>query len=393
MPTRPLAVSSPTSNATPATPRETILLGLVGLSPAVLTETIWALAEGNPADLPDRVVVFTTSTGRQKIRETLLDGDRWEEFRRALARRLKRPVESMPVLGDADHAIQVFADRAGTRNLDDIRTPADHEALAEFLMERLRAFTENESTRLVVSLAGGRKTMGALLHSAMTLLGRDRDRITHVLVDEPWERLPGFLYPGCPGEFRDPTSGRKLDSRKAGLHLAEVPFVPLRYLFEKEIRRSAGGYRRLIEQVRQNALEQAPAHLHLRFHLATGELWAADRPVPLAAGPFLFLLYYAERVRQGLPEEDKFATDLDLRKFAAAYAKTSWSPRIIWSDPPPKDGKDDPVDRGELPRKWASAARRALTQAGIPEPQIEFLVPSRKHRAIRLPADRISILE
>jgi len=40
---------------------ETILLAVTGMSPAVLTETIWALANEAEPVLPDRVVVVTTA--------------------------------------------------------------------------------------------------------------------------------------------------------------------------------------------------------------------------------------------------------------------------------------------------------------------------------------------
>src|SRR5207245_1452140 len=111
--------------------------------------------------------------------------------------------------------------------------------VAEFLMDIVRSFTENHSTRLIVSIAGGRKTTSALLHSVITLLGRASDMITHIIVDEPWAFHPDFLYPGCRGEFKDSKTGRFLDNSEARLYLAEVPFVPLRYLFERDLQRSA----------------------------------------------------------------------------------------------------------------------------------------------------------
>src|SRR6266571_5160738 len=53
---------------------EIVLLAVTGMSPAVLTETIWALAHpvGNTAPvIPDKVVVLTTGTGQSCIQREL----------------------------------------------------------------------------------------------------------------------------------------------------------------------------------------------------------------------------------------------------------------------------------------------------------------------------------
>ena len=39
---------------------EIVLLAVTGMSPAVLTETVWALAQERPPIIPNRVVVLTT---------------------------------------------------------------------------------------------------------------------------------------------------------------------------------------------------------------------------------------------------------------------------------------------------------------------------------------------
>ncbi len=94
------------------------------------------------------------------------------------------------LFGPIGEDIRVFPSRDRTRELDDIRSIQDNEAVAEFLMEIVRSFVENDSIRLVASLAGGRKTTSALLHSVMTLLGRSDDLLTHIIVDEPWPSQP-----------------------------------------------------------------------------------------------------------------------------------------------------------------------------------------------------------
>ncbi len=55
---------------------EVVLFAVVGMSPAVLTETVWALAYEKKPVIPDRVVVLTTTFARKKLREQLFAPDK-----------------------------------------------------------------------------------------------------------------------------------------------------------------------------------------------------------------------------------------------------------------------------------------------------------------------------
>ena len=56
---------------------------------------------------------------------------------------------------------------------------------------------EDNGTELHVSIAGGRKTMSALLFSCMSLLGREQDKVYHELLLPALEGgvTPTFYYP------------------------------------------------------------------------------------------------------------------------------------------------------------------------------------------------------
>ena len=188
---------------------ETVLLAVTGMSPAVLTETIWALAQEPEPIIPTRVIVVTTADGRRELERQLFGpeprfGGRtpWDTLRDALSA-AGHDLSGHLRFGTTGDDIRVITGcdpvTGRTRELADLRTPADNEAAADFLLEQVRALVENPDTRLVASLAGGRKTMGALLYACLTLVGRETDRLTHVLVNEPFETLRGFWFPGQPG--------------------------------------------------------------------------------------------------------------------------------------------------------------------------------------------------
>lgn len=247
--------------------RPTILLAVTGESPAVLTETVWALAHEQPPVLPVRVVVVTTTVGAARLEAELLapspafaGRSPWHALRdQLLAGRTDG--DSFLVL-EPVRIIAGPADVVGrARLLDDLRTRADNALAADFILEQVRGITANPDTRLVASIAGGRKTMGALLYAAMTLVGRETDRLTHVLVNAPFDQRldPPFFFPSRPPKRhrivgRDESKPAHLSSR-ARIELADVPFVPLRNAFD-DLRAPVGGFAGLVARYSSELLRR-----------------------------------------------------------------------------------------------------------------------------------------
>ncbi len=249
--------------------RQTILFSVTGMSPSVLTETVWALAHEKPAVIPDRVIVVTTTSGRDQLVKALFGPDKiWESLRKAMK------ADARLRFGTTPDDIRVFtAQDPGSglsRELDDLRTAADNRAAADFILEQLRGLTENPDARIIASLAGGRKTMGALLVSCMTLIGRETDRLTHVLVNEPFDtRLePGFFFPGQLAHKLKKFDGKTVSVADAVIELADVPFVPLRNRF-KELGDLPGNFNALVVRysraLKQDANRKANVKLALDF--------------------------------------------------------------------------------------------------------------------------------
>ena len=156
--------------------KRTILIAGIGTSPAVLTETVWALAHQKEAVVPEEVVVITTKTGKARLWAELVDGGVWKSLVASLARE-RVPGSERLHLGTT--AIRVLPDAEGNE-IDDLRTAEDNLRAADFMLGVVRQYTADPSTRVLASIAGGRKTMSALLFSCMSLLGRSDDRILHV---------------------------------------------------------------------------------------------------------------------------------------------------------------------------------------------------------------------
>ena len=182
--------------------KRTILIAGMGTSPAVLTETVWVLAHQKKPVVPDEIAVITTKSGREVLQKTVMTGKPsvWERLKAAL-RKAKIAIDGKLVFGET--SIHVIPDEHGNA-IDDLRTGDDNLRAADFMLGELRRYTEASDTVVLCSIAGGRKTMSAMLFSCMTLLGREGDKVYHVLLppDFEWGVEPPFFFPESASPIR-----------------------------------------------------------------------------------------------------------------------------------------------------------------------------------------------
>ena len=368
----------------PATQPRTTLIAVTGLSPAVLTETLWALASGPHPTVPDHIVVITTLTGRQRLTEQLLSDERWTDFLAALRRHLGRKhalLASRLRFGTAQDHIRVIPTSGPVAaDADDLRTAADHQAAADFILRTVREFSEEDGNHLIFSVAGGRKTMGALLFSVATLLGRPGDRVTHVLVNEPYEngRL-GFLYPGC---LLGPDPLPK-NAPTPDIELADVPFVPLRRLFARDLGGRIAGYMDLVRRLDEKVAGLAEiTSLALDINAQT---IAVNDGAPLKVGPraFCLLLAYAHLAKTEPRTQMLFKNIAEpVAALPALYSPNDDT--IAWLSEARHLAPDAHKSLSDL--RTALARKRGLTPT-----QIDRLLPGRARTSIDLPPSAITI--
>lgn len=199
-----------------------ILLSVIGLTPQVITETVYALAQEYPENFPTELHVITTQQGYERVRLTLLD-----EKAGWLAQ-LRRDYDLPPIQFSFSH-IHVIKNEDSPIN--DIRTEKDNEILADTITRHILAFTSDHNASLHVSIAGGRKTMSYYAGYALSLFARPQDKLSHVLVSEDFESVPEFFYPTPYSKIIQFKRGDRqffLDAQEAEVSLAYIPFVRLR---------------------------------------------------------------------------------------------------------------------------------------------------------------------
>jgi CRISPR-associated protein (TIGR02584 family) len=196
-----------------------VLVCLAGMSPAVVTETLYALAvNGRPPVIPRRVCVVTTEDAYGKVFSSLFGSA-------GAIRRLVSDYRLPDTIHCSIDDIFVIRSRSG-KPLSDIRSSADSSDAGEFMAKVLSELHSDPAVEIHCSIAGGRKTMSALLALALQTCARAGDRLYHVLVNEPFERIPDFFYPPRQRKLYD-LDGKNVDSRKARIELAEVPMIRL----------------------------------------------------------------------------------------------------------------------------------------------------------------------
>ena len=266
-----------------------VLLAVTGLSPQIVTETLYALAvDHKPVWIPTEIRIITTGRGAEVAQKALLSKDPgW--FRRLLED------YHLPEIAFGAENIHVIMGQDGMP-LDDIVDDSANVAVANFITEQVRTITADLSASLHVSIAGGRKTMGFYIGYALSLFGRAQDRLSHVLVSPPFESRPEFFYPAPHTRPIDDGKGQVLDSKDARVHLGDIPFVRLREGLPESL---LEGGARFSEAVAEAQKALPPLALHL--DLATMTVTAGGESFRLRPSEFAFYLMLAERKRKYLP--------------------------------------------------------------------------------------------
>ncbi len=212
-----------------------ILLAVTGLTPQVITETLYALHQNRQR--VDEIHIITTRTGKERIYSRLIGGENGFFYKYLEDYKINRTSIMF------DHSnVHVICDEDGNE-IEDISNAHENERLLAKCLNLAFEFTSDQNTSVFFSVAGGRKTMSSCLTLAAQLYGRPQDRLYHVLISSEFENNRDFFYP--------PASSRKIElfdskgqpyykeTRFAEITLVNIPFVSLRrHLSEDQLKSS-----------------------------------------------------------------------------------------------------------------------------------------------------------
>lgn len=261
-----------------------VMMSVVGMSPAVVTESIWALYEERPELVPDEVKVYTTRKG-------------WD----SLSRGLLTEHEGMTVWKDLQQKVgkeialdkHIFLNGEG-EDMADIVTSADQDLVADQLLKDIRKYKDPKKgeCRLVASIAGGRKSMSALMYAVMSLGAAPDDIITHVLADDQYTTCREFYFPAQ--EQQDLVVKRGNDELnfkacEVKIDLAEIPFVALSGLIPSRDFSLKDSFSNLVKTARDKVVDIVPESCRIRLSAGSRSLFINGQEVQLSKNEYIVM--------------------------------------------------------------------------------------------------------
>ncbi len=182
-----------------------ILISVSGMSPQIITETLYHLCVKQAVQV-EKIIVLTTATGKECLDKTIrANGLIYQLYNDYKLSTLKLPLLEINLLND---------DKGNP--LTDVRTDYENRLAASQIMDVIRVLSNDKDNTLHCSIAGGRKTMSAYMALALNLFGRKQDTLSHVLVFPPEKETDkSFFYPKPGDKFTQ-------------IEVAEIPYVRLR---------------------------------------------------------------------------------------------------------------------------------------------------------------------
>lgn len=267
------------------TPPKNILVALCGITPQIVTETLYALIVLKKIDI-NEIWLVTTAKGRKQIIDQLLANGSGPYFQF-----IRDYLPTAEIAFNPNHIL--VAD-----DLGDITNATANEAFANRILQLVREKTADPETVLYCSLAGGRKTMSVYLALALQFFGRTRDRLFHILVQPAaFENNPAFFFPPSEPVEIPGADGQPISTASVQIELVEVPYVRLRKQVAKLLNRSEITFAQLVTQT-QNELAQAPEILPVEIDVPRQQIRIGRHKIHLSPIELALYLYFAERSRQ-----------------------------------------------------------------------------------------------
>ncbi len=210
-----------------------IFVAVVGTTPQIVTETIYYYA--HPYYGVNRkfseIKLITTKKGKELLMKLLFEERQLDALCDALG------MEKGEIALDEKDIILLKRDNEAI--LDDVRETDDYDSMSA-LFDVVKQYTDDPKTRVTATVAGGRKTMSAMMALALQLYGREHDELIHILAPDEKMKFGSTWY--FPDDPADPEQKLEVShfpilriGRYLGAELRLPPNVLLNKLQEKII--------------------------------------------------------------------------------------------------------------------------------------------------------------
>jgi CRISPR-associated protein (TIGR02584 family) len=268
-----------------------ILLVTVGMTPQIVTETLYKLAVQNqPAFIPTEVHLITTRQGANSATLALLGVQNNQgEFQK-----LVRDYNLPDIQFNKDN-IHIIKDTEG-QFIDDNQSNEHNRIAANFITRKIKQFTSLKDSSLHVSLAGGRKTMSYYAGYALSLYGRSQDRLSHIMVDKAFQNNANFFYPP-PEPARIDINNHYYSTDDARIILSDIPFVRMQQHIPNALLEGDEGFNETVEKIQR--FSGSPS---INISLSEKKLTLNGIPIVLTDMQYAFYVWLCQRKKSEDPD-------------------------------------------------------------------------------------------
>ncbi len=189
-----------------------ILLAISGLTPQIVTETIFALYKKYDIVI-DEIFIVTTKRGLEVLKGNDKAPNTPKTPFASQVKKLSRHLQIETPKFSLNK--NVFIANEESLDIYDIKTDEHNILFPNKVAEMLSKLSNLENSSIHASLSGGRKSMSAHLALVFSLFARNQDKLYHVITEEKFEFQNFFPI---------------THEEEKALTIAEIPFVRLRSL-------------------------------------------------------------------------------------------------------------------------------------------------------------------
>lgn len=144
-------------------------------------------------------------------------------------------------------------------------------------------------------MSGSLRPWVILQRAQLGIFKRAPTRLSHVLVNDPFESLNDFFYPPATPKVLYTRDNRPMHTANAKVMLAEIPFVRLRDGLPREALAHGSPFAALV-----STAQQAVTPTGLRFDLASHLVWCGKTPVRMPPANLAWYAWLAKCRKQGV---------------------------------------------------------------------------------------------
>jgi len=268
-----------------------ILLFSVGLSPQIVTESLYYHTQIKKRKI-DSIYIISDARGKQLVLEKLLDKKTGWFYRFLEEYNLKNQINFSKK--------NVY----GLKKIDgelivDLKTVDENNAAVNQIFSVIEHLTDDDN-RLIVCVAGGRKSMSVIVGQALQFYGREQDILTHIIVEDEIVGCPDFYYP-TKNSNKIEFKGKKIDTKTVKLFLDEIPFIRLRPILGTFINKNNSSLSSLVQRA-QVEIEQMTDSVSIE--VMADKLLVSGKKVHLPAKNLAIYTLFLTLSKEGYSEGD-----------------------------------------------------------------------------------------